>query len=451
MHKKLKETKTELKRTQIMKKINAAKAAMSKKSWHQSLQSINKELNKLKKSNKSIDDRRSRNYNVIFGTRSAFYERCKGNITHDEFKKKRLMPLYSVGDKEHGNRLFEIREDDVLMKVTKDAHFFFPFKCVSKKYKTIIKKIIKALEDNLMPSTIQIDDDYVYITYDNEIISKIELEESEQEDKTKKKKNKKKEPYKPVLNRIYACDGNPIEYGCACLDWKSSGRYRIIKTDTYILQKLIDAWFALNALGNVNSSDPRRIKIKNTIEHWTAEIANHMVDDAVHLHAEAFAVEGLSIKSGDMGRGADCNAKCNNLWYRTMFYNCLERRCEEEGIYFLKVAPEYSSFEGNLIFRKHLNEPDMNLAAMEISRRGFELYTQHIAQRRAVNTRKNVIFSDPHLFKESLNVSEEEIGTAISVQHSCDWKKRFTYFSKAGTMYRRYISQTVGDYSKLKS
>ena len=49
LHKKLKETKTELKRTQIMKKINAAKAAMSKKSWHQSLQSINKELNKLKK------------------------------------------------------------------------------------------------------------------------------------------------------------------------------------------------------------------------------------------------------------------------------------------------------------------------------------------------------------------------------------------------------------------
>jgi len=358
------------------------------------------------------------------------------------------MPLYSVGDKEHGNRLFEIREDGVLMKVTKDAHFFFPFKCVSKKYKTIVKKIIKALEDNLMPATIQIDDDYIYITYDNEIVSKIELEE---EQENKKKKNKKKEPYKPVLNRIYACDGNPIEYGCACLDWKSSGRYRIIKTDTYVLQELIDAWFALNALGDVDSSDPRRIKIKNTIEHWTAEIANHMVDDAVHQHAEVFVVEALSIKPGDMGRGADCNAKCNNLWYRTMFYNCLERRCEEEGIFFRQVAPEYSSFEGNLIFRKHLNEPDMNLAAMEISRRGFELYTQHIAQRRAVNTRKNVIFSEPHLFKESLNVSEEEIGTAIGVQHSCDWKKRFIHFSKAGTMYRRYISQTVGDYSKLKS
>ena len=99
MYLKLKEAKTDLKRAQITKRINAAKAASSKKELHKKLKSVNKEINKLKKSNKKIDDRRSRNYNVIFGTREAFMERSKGNITHDEFKKKRLMPLYSVGDK----------------------------------------------------------------------------------------------------------------------------------------------------------------------------------------------------------------------------------------------------------------------------------------------------------------------------------------------------------------
>ena len=230
MYLKLKEAKTDLKRAQITKRINAVKAASSKKGLHEKLRSINKEINKLKKSNKKIDDRRSRNYNVIFGTREAFLERSKGNITHDEFKKKRLMPLYSVGDKEHGNRLFEIRKDGLLMKVTKDKHFFFPFEFVSKKYKIKLEKIIKAIDDGLMSSTIQIDDDFIYITYDIEIISKIEIKKEESEDK----KEKKKEPYKPVLNRIYACDGNPVEYGCVCVDWKSSGRYRVKKTDTYV-------------------------------------------------------------------------------------------------------------------------------------------------------------------------------------------------------------------------
>ena len=114
------------------------------------------------------------------------------------------------------------------MKVSNDKHFFFPFEFVSKKYKIKLEKIIKAIDDGLMSSTIQIDDDFIYITYDIEIISKIEIKKEESEDK------KKKEPYKPVLNRIYASDGNPVEYGCACVDWISSGRYRIKKTETYV-------------------------------------------------------------------------------------------------------------------------------------------------------------------------------------------------------------------------
>ena len=97
-------------------------------------------------------------------------------------------------------------------------------------------------------------------------------------------------------------------------------------------------------MGDVAANDPRRIEIQNKIEYWTAVSANKMVDHAVHMHAEVFAVEDICIYSGDMGRGADCNTKCNNLWHRDTFYNCLERRCREEGIFFLKVGPDYSSF-----------------------------------------------------------------------------------------------------------
>lgn len=405
---------------------------MSKKEEKSKIKSVKKEIEKATHNIEKIEERRRRNYMSIFGTRASFLKRCKNNITHEEFVKQRLMPLYSVGDKEHGNRLFELKEDGILMKVTKDDHHFFPFDTVSKSQRRTLLKVIEAVNDGLMGFAVSIDDEFINITYDNAVITK--------DNSTK---------YIPVLNRIYAFDGNPETDGCVCLDWKSSGRYRILKTDTYCFSDLFNAWFELNKLKDVPLDDPRRIHLRNQIEHWTPEVAKAMVADAKHLHAEVFVAEKLDMKSSDLGHGKNCNAKCNNLWYRQLLYNCLKRQCETEGIFYLEIAPEYSSFEGNLLFRKHINEPDMNLAAMELSRRGFEYYTQHVAQRRAINTRKNIVFADPHLFQKSLAVSKEELG--IDIRRSCDWKKQFTRISKTGTMYRRYLSATSGRFSKLGS
>lgn len=426
------EAPSELKRQKTSKKIKTAEAKMSKKSEPSKIAFVKKELTKTSNKIKKIEERRKRNYVSIFGTRDSFLERCKKNITHEEFVAKRLMPLYSVGDKEHGNRLFELREDGIVMKITKEEHHFFPFYHITKSQRKTLDKIIKAVNDGLMGFSITIDDDFINITYDNAVITK-----------------DKSEKYTSVLNRIYAFDGNPETCGCACLDWRSSGRYKILKTDTYSFSDLFNAWFELKKLEDVPSNDPRRIHIHNQIEHWTPEVAKAMVADAKHLHAEVFVAEKLVIESSDLGHGKDCNTKCNNLWHRQLLYNCIKRQCETEGIYYLEIAPEYSSFEGNLLFRKHINEPDMNLAAMELSRRGFEYYTQHVAQRRAINTRKNIVFADPHLFQKSLAVSEEEIG--IDIRRSCDWKKQFCRISKTGTMYRRYLPDTSGRFSKLRS
>ena len=50
---------------------------------------------------------------VIFGNRTNFIQRCKNEITKEEFKLKRLNPLYSIGTAKpyKGNQKFRISED----------------------------------------------------------------------------------------------------------------------------------------------------------------------------------------------------------------------------------------------------------------------------------------------------------------------------------------------------
>ena len=49
--------------------------------------------------------------------------------------------------------------------------------------------------------------------------------------------------------------------------------------------------------------------------------------------------------------------------------------CKQNGIEFSKQMSDYSSFVGNFLFR-HLNLPDMCLAAFEIGRRAYEYKKQ---------------------------------------------------------------------------
>ena len=46
---------------------------------------------------------------VVFGGRGSFIDRCNHKISKDEFSKKRMFPIYAIGQCNcHGNRLFKI-------------------------------------------------------------------------------------------------------------------------------------------------------------------------------------------------------------------------------------------------------------------------------------------------------------------------------------------------------
>ena len=63
---------------------------------------------------------------VIFGGKRNFLKRAQGKITHDEYEKKRVMPLFICGEATHyhGNRKFSIQEDlsAVIFKPCRSTH-----------------------------------------------------------------------------------------------------------------------------------------------------------------------------------------------------------------------------------------------------------------------------------------------------------------------------------------
>ena len=92
----------------------------------------------------------------------------------------------------------------------------------------------------------------------------------------------------------------------------------------------------------------------------------------------------------------------------------------------------------------------MCLAAVEISRRGYEFLHQFIRKDRP--KRKNIIFADIQLFSTSIRKSMEETG--LEEKQGEDAKTLFNRILKAnkgGTMYRRRIEDCKIRFVKFKT
>ena len=74
-------------------------------------------------------------------------------------------------------------------------------------------------------------------------------------------------------------------------------------------------------------------------------------------------------------------------------------------MHFQTVLANFSSFEGNLIYRK-TGLPDMCLSSIEIGRRGYEFYHQYILKDK--EKEKNIIFDTSRKSNEAMIKSLEE-------------------------------------------
>lgn len=326
--------------------------------------------------------------NLIFGGKKNFINRCKGKISREEFLDKRLSPLCSIGEaNQKGNRKFSLNKDlSITFKPCKSLHIDLELEGISKNYKRLLEKLYILKELKSISLTFKLDNEYVYITFDESKTSSFQC--------------------KTIKNRIMAIDLNPNYIGWSIVDWKDSDTYKVIASGAYSIKPLNDREMSLN----------KRLTNKRNFEVY--EIAKHLINTAMHYQCEIFACEELSIASSDKGKGKKFNRLCNNLWNRNKFQQNLQKRCNIVGIKYEEVKANYSSFIGNMTYRG-LKEPDMVLSSIEIGRRGYEYYNQY--KRKENEVRKNII--QPLVTERVKNVidqSLEELGYDIEWKNCVD-------------------------------
>ena len=329
---------------------------------------------------------------LIFGGKENYRLRQENKITKEQFKQNRLSPLSSIGESQfQGNRKFNINSDlTITFKPSKDNHFNFKL-IYGQNQEHYLKSLYELSLTNSISISYKLDKDYIYITFDE---SKLANKKSEQ-----------------ILNRVFGIDMNPNYIGWSIVDWKSSSEFEVIESGVYSFKKFSDLYKQLNDLKNVSSDDPRRIKLSNKRTYETIKVAENIINKAIYYKCQIVSIEDLNIKAKDKDKGKNYNALCNNHWLRTTFCNQLRKRTNIHKIQLLEVKPEYSSFIGNFLFRS-LNKPDMVLASIEISRRGYEYFNQYILKQK--EQKKNIIQPNIADFNEFWRMSMEELRLEFS-------------------------------------
>ena len=346
----------------------------------------------------------------IFGGKKNFIARCKGKITKDEFLNRRLSNLYIIGEaNKHGNRFIKLNDDldSFTFKPTKKDKIILSIAGRYKRYKLILNKLYHLQQDKQIPITYELDNEYIYLTYDETLLNKCI-------------------DYKPIKNRIFAIDLNPNYIGWSVVDWKSSSEFEVVKSGVISIKDINDIDFGLKGKSN-ESKERKYINNKRIFE--TYEISKLLVNTAIYYRCEVFGLEELNIKSKDTTRGKHYNKLVNNVWNRDKLVNNIKKRCNIYSIRVMLAKPNYSSFVGNFLFRD-LNLPDMTLASIEIGRRCYEFKSQYIDKK---YKKKNIILPDVNDFHDRYIKSLEEFNIPGEIK---DIVKIYYFLKNAKSRYR---------------
>jgi hypothetical protein len=263
---------------------------------------------------------------VIFGGKKNWKNYNKGLISKEQYKNNKLEPIVVRGSKQdhNGNRKFELNVDEnqVIFKPKKGLKIIANF--VDTRQKEIIRQIQKFGELKEKGFTIGLNNNYVWICYDETILC-----------------DKK---YKPLKQRIASIDLNPNYVSL------------VITQNKNIIYKEIIGLKELNK------------EVTNKKKHEDFEVSKRLITTAKHYHCEYFVYEKLDIKSKNYNKGKRFNKLCNNDWRRKRIISNIVKRCNIVGIKPQEIIAQYSSFVGQI---DNPNECDSIAAAIEIGRRAL--------------------------------------------------------------------------------
>ena len=327
---------------------------------------------------------------VIFGGKKLFLQRCKNKISKEDFHKQKQIPIYRIGQaNQKGNTKFSIiTEEYILFKPTRNEHILLTLESVGKNYQKRLLELSDLANQKKIPIDFRLDSEYVYISFD---LNKLKSERAISE---------------KIKDRYFSIDLNPNYIGYTVIDWIDGQNYKIVDKGCFSLKKLNDYDDSLFGKGFASDSKERKY-VTNKREYETIDISHKLVKIANHYHCEYFIMEDLVISPKDNKKGKKFNNKCNNQWDRNLIVSQIKKVCKLNKIKVLEIAPNYSSFIGNLVYRdERLFDPV--LSSIEISRRGYEFVHQYIIKDKGIE--KNIIFGNFEKDKEVYKQSLEELG-----------------------------------------
>ena len=366
---------------------------------------------------------------VIFGGKKNYFQRLKNIISKEQFKLKRLSPIYSIGEVVNksvkGNRKFHIEQDleNIIFKPNRKLNINLQLIGLNKR-KQILSKLYQKQERKEIKIAYKLDLEYIYVIFEETDIYNYET--------------------KFIKNRVLSLDLNPNYIGWSIVDWKSENEFNVIKSGVYSIKKLNDKDFDLKNKGySTESSERKYISDKRNFE--TLQIVKNIINKSIYYKCQIISIEDLCIKSKDLDKGKRFNKLVNNSWCRNTFVNNLTKRCNIHNIKLLKVKPEYSSFIGNFLYRS-LNLPDMILSSIEIGRRGYEFYNQYISKTKDI--KKNIIRPNLSMFNKLYLKSLEEFKLQPIYK---DLIELYYFFKKSKIKYRLSIDDFNLQFSRFTS
>ena len=349
---------------------------------------------------------------VIFGGKANYFKRNKLSITKEEYKAKRISPVYSIGEANYkGNRFFRLQDNfKIVFQPNRNSHNEMQLTGIGRNRAKILRRLTELANQKKVTITYNLSSEYVWISYDEKTVTYIETSK--------------------IKNRVFAIDMNPNYIGWSIVDWNSSSNFKIVKEGIISIKELNDYD------NNQKIDSTRRKHISNIRHHSIIEICKNLVDTAAYYRCDKFVLEDLKFKTNN--NYSKFNRLTRNQWCRDLFVANITKRCNIYNINIIKVKSEYSSFIGNFIFRQVTDMPDMVLASIEIGRRGYEYSSQYIDKTK--NKKKNIVFPDISDFNDLYTKSLEE----FSIKEKTDsMLTLYSYIKNTKMTYRVPISNKL--------
>ena len=338
--------------------------------------------------NKDLEFEKSFNYfpKRIFGSKSNLIRRSKNLIDKETYQNNRSLPLLIIGEApKSGNRKFNFTNlSNIEFKPFCGYKISISLPKLRNNYKKDLNLLIKFSNQNQLPYQIQLSNNFIWITFD--------------EDKLYELENNLSKSTNHIENRYCGIDLNPNYIGFSVKD-----EDKIIHTELISLSNLTGK--------NINS---------NKLDHETKEIFHYIGKKLKFLKCEYVFLEDLNFKNGNKKKGKNFNRLTINQWNRNTPFNILSKYFKNK---LFKVNAAYSSTIGNCLYEY----PDPISASIEIGRRGFEVI---------ILKKKDKECNSSFYPEFDLNIMREEIRNQTTHLELNSWKELHTFLKNSKLMYR---------------